>query len=86
MKIFGRLSARDRKKGVVSGIQNEPAGFQKRVWSAVATNLENRGHLGFVAETPYLHYFSETSFGDTSHLDLVSLVLVDELDETHTHL
>ena len=22
-------------------IQNEPAGFQKRVWSAVAINLEN---------------------------------------------
>ena len=36
------------------------------------------------------HSVSETSFGDTSHLDRVSLVnhfvLVDELDETHTHL
>ena len=36
------------------------------------------------------HSVSGTSFCDTSHLDRVSLVnqfvLVDELDETHTHL
>ena len=50
--------------------------------------------LGCVDVTPPSllldHSVSETSFGDTSHLDRVSLVnhfvLVDELDETHTHL